>query len=176
MDEHQRIFKLASILLQHPDEEWFESGELTEEIAKVNDKLTSLLFKQFLQEVKAITFIELCEKYVRTFDFNEKTTLYLTYPLFAETPDRGKGLVKLKEEYLKAGFPLESDELPDYLPLLLEFCSFAPLNAVKKMILIHRKSMDLLVKELALVNSPYQLIVQACIQTAENLLSKQKAS
>ncbi len=167
---------MASILLQHPDEEWFESGELTAEIAQINDKLISLLFKQFFQEIKAISFMELCERYVRTFDFNENTSLYLTYPIFKETPDRGKGLVKLKEEYMKAGFPLENDELPDYLPLLLEFCSFAPLSAVKKMIMIHRKSLDLLVKELALTDSPYQLVVQACIQAAENLLSNQKAS
>lgn len=176
MEQHQRVFKLASVLLQHPDQEWVISEDLKAEVAQIEDQLTKMLLKQFVQYADSISFIELCERYTQTFDFSDKTTLYLTYPLFTETPERGKGLLKLKQEFSDAGFPLESDELPDYFPLILEFCSFAPMEAVQKMLLIHRKAIDQLLKELTIIDSPYQFVVQACIQSLQNIFSKQKAS
>lgn len=176
MDLHQRVFKLASIVLQHPESEWQETEELKLEIAKVDHQLIRMLFNQFMQYLNSNSIMTLCENYARTFDFSESTTLYLTHRIFAENPDRGKGLVRLKQEFVQAGFPLESDELPDFLPLVLEFCSFAPIEAVQKILLIHRKSFDLLLKELSIIDSPYQLIVQACLHMMETIFRKREAS
>lgn len=176
MEQHQRVFKIASVVLQHPEKEWTQTDELKEEVAQIENKLINMLLKQFLHYSHSVSHFELCETYTRTFDFSEKTTLYLTYPIFTETPDRGKGLLKLKQEYYDAGFPLESDELPDYLPLILEFCSFAPMKAVQKMMLINRKSIDQLLKELTIIDSPYQFVVQACIEVMANIFSKRQAS
>ncbi|MFK9092902.1 nitrate reductase molybdenum cofactor assembly chaperone [Bacillus salipaludis] len=176
MAEYQHIFRLASALLQHPEEEWLTCEELKNEIAYIENQLVKMLFKYFFQHLQSISYFELCQQYAQTFDFSDKTTLYLTYPIFGENPDRGKALVKLKNEYFEAGFPLESDELPDYLPLILEFCSLAPIESAQKMLQIHRKSIDQLLKELSLQDSPYQMLLQACVQTIENILGKQKAS
>lgn len=176
MEQHQRVFKIASVLLQHPEMDWIESEELNEEITRIDNKLINMLLKQFLKYVKTVPFMELCENYTQTFDFNDKTTLYLTYPIFSDTSERGKGLLKLKQEFSEAGFPLESDELPDYLPLVLEFCSIAPIEAVRKMLLIHRRALDHLLKELTMVDNPYQFVLQACIQMFETILYKRKAS
>ncbi|MFZ7944400.1 MULTISPECIES: nitrate reductase molybdenum cofactor assembly chaperone [Bacillaceae] len=176
MDEYQQIFRLSSTLLQHPEEAWFEDEGLKSEISAIENQLVKLLFRQFFHHLQSASYLEICSQYAQTFDFSDKTTLYLTYPIFGENPDRGKALVKLKNEYFEAGFPLESDELPDYLPLILEFCSIAPIESAQKMLQIHRKSIDQLLKELSLLDSPYQMILQACVQTIDNILSKQKAS
>jgi len=176
MDEYQRIFGLASILLQHPEKDWFETNELKEEIALIENQLVKILFKQFQSYLESTTYLELCTGYAKTFDFSDKTTLYLTYPLFGENPDRGKALLKLKSEFYEAGLPIKREELPDYLPLILEFCSLVPTKPAQKMLLIHRRSIDNLLKELSLIESPYQMILQACVQTIEDMQRKQKAS
>lgn len=176
MGEYEHIFRLASTLLQHPEEDWLAGEELKNEIASIENQLVKMLYRQFFKHLQSVSFLELCQQYAQTFDFSDKTTLYLTYPIFGENPDRGKALVKLKNEYFEAGYPLESDELPDYLPLILEFCSIAPIESARKMLQIHRKSIDRLLKELSLMDSPYQMLLQACVETIENILGKQKAS
>ncbi|MDP4084941.1 MAG: nitrate reductase molybdenum cofactor assembly chaperone [Bacillota bacterium] len=176
MDDYQRIFLLASILLQNPEKEWFETSELEEEIELIENTLVKILFKHFLYYLKSKSFVELCTAYTQTFDFSDKTTLYLTYPIFRESPDRGKGLLKLKEEFQDAGYPLEVNELPDYFPVILEFCSLVPIETAKKMLRIHRKAIDQLLKELTILDNPYQTILQGCIQEIETILNKQKAS
>ena len=176
MDDYQRIFRLASILLQYPDKEWMKTEEFHEEIGLIENKLVKILYKEFIHYLSAEPYYEVCKTYSQTFDFSDKTTLYLTYPVFGENIDRGKGLLKLKDEFFEAGYPLESDELPDYFPLILEFCSLAPIEAVQKMLMIHRKAIDQLLKELTLIENPYQSILQGCIQEIETMLSNQKAS
>ncbi|WP_042355434.1 nitrate reductase molybdenum cofactor assembly chaperone [Bacillus rubiinfantis] len=176
MDKNQHTLALASLLLQHPEMEWFADEQLKEEINAIDSQLTKLLFKQFFHYLHSASFHDLCANYSYTFDFNEKTTLYLTHYLFGENPDRGKALIKLKKDYDDAGFPLESNELPDFLPLVLEFCSLAPVDMAQKMLMIHRRAIDQLVKELTTIDSPYQFILQACVETIENMMKKQKAS
>lgn len=176
MDEHQRIFRLASILLQYPEKVWQETDELREEIGLIKNPLVKILYKQFQQYLMSMPHFELCKAYTETFDFTDKTCLYLTYPVFGDKLDRGEGLVKLKSEYLEAGYPLDGDELPDYFPLILEFCSLAPIKVVQKMLMIHRKEIDHLLKELSITENPYQMILQGCVQQMETMLSKQEAS
>lgn len=176
MDDYKRIFLLSSIFLQHPEKEWLETNELVEEIELIEAIPVKFLFKHFLQYVRSTSFEELCSTYTDTFDFNDKTTLYLTYPIFRESPNRGKGLLKLKEEFIDAGFPLQENELPDFFPVILEFCSLVPVETAKKMLMIHRKAIDQLLKELTILDNPYQFIVQGCIQEIENIVGKQKAS
>jgi nitrate reductase molybdenum cofactor assembly chaperone NarJ/NarW len=176
MDDYQRIFRLASIFLQYPEKGWQETDEFIEEIGLIENQLVKILFKQFNQYLMSVPYSDLCKTYTHTFDFTDKTTLYLTYPVFGDKLKRGEGLVKLKNEYFEAGYPLESDELPDYFPLILEFCSLAPLEVVQKMLMIHRKEIDHLLKELSISDNPYQMILQGCVQQIETMLKKQKAS
>lgn len=42
MGEYQQIFQLASILLQHPEREWIEDGELKNEIASIENQLVKI--------------------------------------------------------------------------------------------------------------------------------------
>ena len=64
--------------------------------------------------------------YVQTFDFDRRASLHLTYHTHGDRRQRGLELVRLKRRYADAGLPLVADELPDYLPVLLEFAGLVP--------------------------------------------------
>ena len=73
--------------------------------------------------------IELQENYVATFDRNRSHAMYIFEHVYGEDRGRGMAMVDLLEEYKSEGFSLNSNELPDYLPVLLEF--FAQIDAEK---------------------------------------------
>ncbi|NDI35220.1 nitrate reductase molybdenum cofactor assembly chaperone [Chengkuizengella sediminis] len=176
MENNQKIFKLVSILLQYPEYEWKNNKEITDEISLLKDPKIKERFSEFLSYINKNTMDELWKTYVNVFDFNEKTTLYLTYIIFGDNRERGPAFVKLKQEFAEAGFILEKEELPDYLPLILEFASEAPRENASKLFKIHRKAIDLLHIELEKLNSPYLNLLEICKHAIDNYIKQSKAS
>lgn len=76
-----------------------------------------------LRETRAA---ELEARYVATFDFDESAALYLTAHELGDSRRRGQALVELRRMLRAAGFEETTEELPDYLPLLLELLAHAP--------------------------------------------------
>ncbi len=66
------------------------------------------------------------EEYTRIFDLNPATSLNLTYHKFAESRSEAKRLFSSLNGIRKRGYEAATTELPDYLPLLLEFLSVCP--------------------------------------------------
>lgn len=67
--------------------------------------------------------IELQQEYVQTFDRTPTHSLHLFEHIHGESRDRGQAMVDLMEEYKKHGLEMSPDELPDFVPLFLEFLS-----------------------------------------------------
>ncbi|HXV33295.1 MAG TPA: nitrate reductase molybdenum cofactor assembly chaperone [Gaiellaceae bacterium] len=65
-------------------------------------------------------------EYVETFDFDRRASLYLTFHTYGDRRQRGLELIRLKRRYAEAGLALAEGELPDYLPVVLEFAALAP--------------------------------------------------
>lgn len=65
--------------------------------------------------------IALQEQYVATFDRTPAHSLHLFEHVHGESRDRGQAMVDLIDEYRRAGFEPVANELPDYVPLFLEF-------------------------------------------------------
>ncbi len=61
------------------------------------------------------------EEYVATFDFNPALAPYLGHHLYGDNQKKGEYLVRLKQEFGRHGYEPGGNELPDHLPLLLEF-------------------------------------------------------
>ena len=61
--------------------------------------------------------------YVAQFDRGRATSLNLFEHVHGDTRDRGPAMVELKEIYARAGFGLATRELPDFLPVVLEYLS-----------------------------------------------------
>lgn len=95
------------------------------------------------------------QRYVETFDLDRRTSLHLTYYLYGDTRKRGLALLRLKRLYAAAGLPLEADELPDFLPAMLEFAAIAPAGYGETLLVEHRLGLELLRLRLAETRSPW---------------------
>ena len=73
--------------------------------------------------MRATDGIELEGRYVDLFDRGRATSLHLFEHVHGESRDRGMAMVELKEIYANAGYVLAAGELPDYLPVVLEYLS-----------------------------------------------------
>ena len=88
----------------------------------------------FLDYLNSQSLREIQENYVATFDRNRKHALYIFEHVYGEDRDRGSAMVDLLEEYRRHGFELGNEELPDYLPALLEFLSQVPSEHAQKLL------------------------------------------
>ena len=122
----QNTYKILSLLLDYPNEDVKENlSGLKRVIEEENglDKAQSNLLSQFLDPIQSITLSDWQMLYVQQFDFSSSTNLYLFDHVYGDSRERGQAMVDLTEMYNKAGFMPCSDELPDYLPLFLEYLS-----------------------------------------------------
>lgn len=159
-----RIYKLLSVLLEYPN------AELREHLAEIEQMIGGLehatpedrqALLDFIAWAQALPSTELQEHYVKTFDLTPDNALYLTHHLFEEQDRaRGPALVKLSEYFKAQGYTIDAGELPDYLPLLLEYVSTLPdeQNARK---FLHQavEVAALLARNLENMESPYALLL-----------------
>ncbi len=121
--------KLLSVLLAYPEEALVDAvPELREAVAELPRGERRAL-EPVLDGIASTPLADLRRVYVETFDFDRRCGLHLTYHTHGDRRQRGLELVRLKRRYAEAGLPFEGDELPDYLPVLLEFASLRPEEA-----------------------------------------------
>lgn len=119
LDEKRAVFGALSAVLSYPEKRFINDRFLLLETFK-NPKTLDLI-TAFWEEISTLTFGQITETYVDTFDFNKKTTLYMTFYKFEDARERGQMLAKLKVLYEMFGLLPDDAELTDYLPLMLEF-------------------------------------------------------
>jgi nitrate reductase delta subunit len=103
------------------------------------------------------------EEYVRTFDFDRRASLHLTYHTHGDRRQRGLELVKLKRRYAEAGLELDAAELPDYLPVMLEFAALEP-EAGEALLNEHRPAIELVRARLHERGSPYAELLDEIVR------------
>ncbi len=116
------LYKIVSALLCYPEQDLIDAlPEIEAELVKYPEARASLApLIDYLQDNDLIT---LQENYVATFDRVSAHSLHLFEHIHGESRDRGQAMVDLMEEYKKQGFEMATSELPDYIPLFLEFLS-----------------------------------------------------
>jgi nitrate reductase delta subunit len=114
------LYPILSALLGYPEQELLDAlPEIDAALAEwpqareLLAPLTSLLRNEPL--------IALQENYVAAFDRNPAHSLHLFEHVHGESRDRGQAMVDLIDEYRRDGFEPAASELPDYVPLFLEF-------------------------------------------------------
>lgn len=139
----QTVFQAISFLLSYPNQEWREGlNDCLELASELEDKYIASRIIDFIDEFKALDAEKQVETYVLTFDFGKKTNLYLTYMTTGEQRERGPELLELKGIYKNAGFQATDKELPDYLPLVLEFCGAANEDVVLPLLTKYQKNIS----------------------------------
>ena len=128
MDDDKRLFlKMISGFLQYPDEQLVSSPEIMRRY--LNDLPASgakSACLSFLEHLKQTPLLRLQEAFAETFDLNPSTCLNLTYHRWGDGKERAEALIRLKRLYEEAGFEMATAELPDYLPMVLEFMAANP--------------------------------------------------
>jgi nitrate reductase delta subunit len=100
---------------------------------------------------------------VETFDLRRRCALYLTYYRYGDTRKRGMAMLGFKAAYRAAGLEPDEAELPDYLPLVLDFAALHARG--EKLLRAHRADLELLLRALRQAGSPYASVVEAvCTQ------------
>lgn len=88
----------------------------------------------FVEELDRHPLLELQERYVSRFDRGRALSLHLFEHVHGESRDRGQAMVDLMEMYTAGGLHLNAHELPDYLPLMLEYLSTRGSNEVSELL------------------------------------------
>ncbi|WP_233197769.1 nitrate reductase molybdenum cofactor assembly chaperone [Cryobacterium sp. Y57] len=151
----------ASILLDYPAPERRAQFSLVE--ASVADLPGELRrsFQAFFTAVNTLSQQELETHFTAIFDLKRKCCPYLTYYAAGDTRRRGMALVRFVEAYRAAGWQVDADELPDYLPMVLEFSALSDSPIAQELLAAHRDGIEVLRSALEKFDSPYAHLVGA---------------
>ena len=121
-----KTYKALSLLLSYPEPEWLAEldeveGALTAEVER-NEDAAGVLAPLFAM-LRSEGIITLQESYVATFDRNPRHSLHLFEHIHGESRERGPAMLDLQSEYARCGLTVRAGELPDYVPLFLEYLS-----------------------------------------------------
>ncbi|GAA1106403.1 nitrate reductase molybdenum cofactor assembly chaperone [Streptomyces javensis] len=158
------VRQAAALLLGYPGPDWPARHAL------VRDCLTELSIPaaapllRFCATVDGVPLLDLAAAYVRTFDRSRRRTLHLTYYTDGDTRRRGSTLAALKARYRAHGWAPPEDELPDHLPLMLEFAARCP-DPGTRLLRDHRAALELLRMSLTDHGSPYADVLRAVCDT-----------
>ncbi len=169
--ETRDLLRLFSVLLHYP-EETVRSLNWQDAVGETDDPELAAALEAFGAYFRQTPLEALQENYVRTFDFNDKTNLYLTYSKLGDEKERGQVLADLKQIYAQAGLMLSSTELPDYLPLVLEFVSQADAEIGLPLLRHFREPIARTQQALAAVESPYAFLLAGLLIVMDRTLSK----
>ena len=104
--------------------------------------------------------------YVDTFDLSRKHALYLSYWTDGDTRRRGQVLAEIKQRYRACGFLVDTrGELPDFLPLVLEYAAIADPVDGAALLEQYRASLELLRLALLDRGSEYAGVLAAVCDT-----------
>jgi nitrate reductase molybdenum cofactor assembly chaperone NarJ/NarW len=157
------LYRLCSLFLQYPDEE-LRAGhdELARAVRELPRSEAAGALEQFCEWWGNEDPLALEQHYVETFDMHKRCGLYVTFYGEGDKRDRGPALLRLKRMYRAAGLPLEgAGELPDYLPVMLEFAALAPGGKGEIVLREHRAAIELLRQGLHDRGTPYARVLDA---------------
>jgi|JI10StandDraft_1071094.scaffolds.fasta_scaffold62627_2 nitrate reductase molybdenum cofactor assembly chaperone NarJ/NarW len=120
-----KLLQVISLLMDYPTETIDQSrAELLEIVAE--STLPEALKKSlsdFIYDRCAMPLLDWQSQYDGLFERGRAVSLLLFEHIHGESRDRGQAMVNLQQQYQAAGLDIAALELPDYIPLYLEFLS-----------------------------------------------------
>jgi nitrate reductase delta subunit len=125
-----KTFKVLSALLGYPTQGLIDAAPDFPAILDA-ERVVPAACRQpldlLIEEIAVGELYDLQERYGLLFDRSKTLALHLFEHVHGESRDRGQAMVDLKAMYENAGLFIDANELPDYVPLFLEFLSTRPL-------------------------------------------------
>ncbi|ANH94854.1 nitrate reductase molybdenum cofactor assembly chaperone [Streptomyces sp. SAT1] len=155
------VHRLASVLLRYPDPAVLARlDDVCAVLPAVADPADRARLAAVATHLRALAPTEAAARYVATFDHTRSRSLHLTYYRHGDTRARGMALLALKHAYRRAGQDPPERELPDFLPLMLEFAALAP-EPGHRVLLQCQAGLELLRGALAERGDPYTPVLDA---------------
>lgn len=163
-----RLLKLIAVLLDYPDEElWAHGDELR---AAIDDPALSgerrAALRGFVDGLLASEPMQAQERWLELFDRGRAMSLLLFEHIHGESRDRGQAMVDLASTYRGHGFELGVKQLPDYLPVVLEYLSMRPAEEVRDWLGHVAHILELLAARARERGSDYAAPLETLVQTA----------
>jgi nitrate reductase delta subunit len=119
-------YKVLSAALSYPTAELQGAARELIQVLNVEQLLPArhrAAVGALIDDIAAADLLEVQSSYVDLFDRTRSLSLHLLEHVHGESRDRGQAMVSLLERYQQAGLDVAANELPDYIPLFLEFLS-----------------------------------------------------
>lgn len=181
-----KTYKILSLCLSYPnaDLQAFLSDiekELQKEALLSSQKIKDLC--SFVSHFKNMDLTDWQAQYVQLFDYSRSASLHLFEHIKSDSKDRGQAMVNLLEFYKENGLELSVNELPDYLPVFLEFLSTQKTQKAAELLSEPIQIIDRVKEALSEKQNPYSQIFSAIIslsakqpdkKTTENIINNEK--
>jgi len=164
-----RTLKAVSLLLSYPTEELQHAMPEIGGVLAADSRLTAAArraLRPLLEMLRDGDIYDLQETYVALFDRSRSLSLNLFEHVHGESRDRGGAMVSLVEMYRAAGFDPATSELPDHLPVLLEFLAMRPFADIQDTLADAAHIFAALQARLDRRESPYGAVFAALLQIA----------
>jgi nitrate reductase delta subunit len=164
-----RSLKVISLLMDYPEAELFEGREELVEALRSDAQLPEAdkaALIAFTEQLCSSDLLDAQDYYVGNFDRGRSLSLLLFEHVHGESRDRGQAMVDLMSVYEDHGFAIDVRELPDYLPLFLEYLSTRPEEEAKQWLTDVCEILALLVTRLEQRESPYSVLFSALLSVA----------
>lgn len=176
------LLKLVGVLLDYPQDELWRHGE--ELLAAADDpglpKHRRADLARFVRGLLDTDPLVAQDQWLSTFDRGRAMSLLLFEHIHGESRDRGQAMVDLIEAYRKNGFELSAKELPDYLPLLLEYLAQRPTAEAREWLHHVSHIVGLLAARAGERKSPQAVLFEILVEFADGKLDlgalRQRAS
>ena len=165
-----KTFKVLSALLTYPSEDLVAAAPLFGAVLD-DEALVPLAAREklyvLLDELAAGDLYDLQERYGLLFDRSRSLALHLFEHVHGESRDRGQAMVDLKTLYENAGFFITANDLPDFIPLFLEFLSTQPIAAARELLGQPAHILAAIAERLERRESNYKAVFDALVAIAE---------
>jgi len=130
------VLRALGALLSYPQEEIRQALPEIAEAIRASQMIPAPQREDLLTLIDELAgdLLKVEERYVELFDRGRAASLHLFEHLHGEGRDRGQAMVDLKRLYERAGYELSSRELPDYLPVVLEYLSCRDLRESRELL------------------------------------------
>ena len=158
-----RIYRILARLLDYPDAELMESLPEIIQALKIDPAVNARERDPLMQLVSSMQLHDLTglqADYVQTFDMTPEHDLHLTHHLFGDDRGRGPALIDLSEHYKGSGLEMEDGEIPDFLPLILEYVSTLDEMQARLFLGDVAKVLKILADNLEKAGSPYAKLLR----------------
>lgn len=133
----KRTLRALAALLGYPSDELkAKIGEVREAAAadcaltRTERRRLETLFLRFEDE----DLLDLQSTYSELFDRSRSLSLHLFEHVHGDSRERGQAMIDLGQQYIESGFFLEASELPDFVPVYLEYSSCLPTSEAREML------------------------------------------